>query len=606
MLTALILAGLLQADPGRAGPVWQQPGPRAHPGFVAALPVANAAVPGKSLPAQEATPDSADLRDRAKDAQASFERRRRRRAPLTWSGSNGDCDAIVGRMCMRFEGDDDDDPKPEKPDVADAREELIAELAEVSALIPGDRWVRGQHVWYLIEAGRPDEAVSLSRRCPVGAGWWCHGLLGLALHADGRIPESLAAFERALAEMPEEDAEDWHSIEKLLDRDGRKWLERRADEGDEAEATDLFWRLSEPLFLTEGNERRTEHYARWMVSHIRDRARNGYGVRWGNDLRELLVRYGWEIGWERSWPRPGARESEHMLGHQHPDAVQFVPPGDVLEAPEAVHPGEWVLDVKVPQATYAPGTVPAVDSLRAVSARFPREGHIKVVVGFDAEWGDSLVGPRETGVFAMPLDAASDSLVHARAQGPPGSYLAEVPFGHAVISAEVLVPEAEQGARARFGVDASRPVPGIPTVSDLLLVESSGPLPASLEEALADTGPVLDVESGGRVRALWEVSGLGQRPESLAYSFEFERTDGGFFRRAGQWLRIVGRDEAQLLSWTEGVEASRSMVFRALDLDLPELDEGEYLLRLNLQMTGRADMHIERRFRVVSQHSASR
>ena len=540
-------------------------------------------------------PDSSDLRKEARDAQRRFEHRRSRWASVTLSGSGGECDEIVGRMCMRF-GDSGWRPKPEPERVVEERDRLLGVLDSVLAGIPGDPWVRGQLLWYLVEAERVQDAADVAGACPAAVGWWCPAFRGFVLHVEGRFPEAEAAFDTVLATLPDEDRERWTDIEDLLDREARGWLNDADDRGDAPDAlVERFWTLSDPFLMVDGNERRTEHYARWVLAHLREDARNGYGVSWGDDLRELLVRYGWEIGWERTRPHVGRMEYS-TIGHQHPDAVQFTPPGEVLPEPARVAPGEWTPEGRRPKTTYAPSYAPAVDTLSAVVARFPREAGVRIVVGMDPAWGDTLDGPREEGVYLGRLDDTPDRRPAVR-RDAPGTWDVLVPSGEWMVSAEIIHAEAERAARARFGTHAELPLPGVPTLSDLLLLERVGPLPASLDAALDAAAPLRSTAPTARIRAVWEVGGLSSEPQTLAYSVELERLDGSFFRRAAQALRIVGADDEQLLSWTEA-SSGDERVFRAIDIDVPELDEGEYRLALTLRLEGRSDMRITQTFRV--------
>lgn len=551
------------------------------------------------LPSQE-RPDSSDLRKEARDAQNRFERRRSRLAHQTWGGSWGDCDEQVGRFCMRFtEGSWE--PKPEVPEVVEERDRLIDTLVRVSTAIPGDPWVRGQLIWYLAESERPEEASLVAAACPTHLGWWCHAFKGFASHVEADYPTSERHFETAIAMADEEDRQEWTSVRDLLDRDGRKWLERQEEEGlDGPDALERFWLLSDPFYMVPGNERRTEHYARWLVARLREKARNAYGVSWGDDLRELLVRYGWEVGWERVRPRVGLLESVSMIGHQHPEAVQFVPDGEMLSSPESVAPGDWALESKRPQSTYAPAFALGVDTLPALYARFPRGDSTLLVVAYDRSWGDTLDGAREEGVFAARLDSEQDlgAFPSGREGGSPGTWIVSLPDGIWAVSAETLIREADRGARARFGVEITGGLPGVPTISDLLLFDLAGAIPNSLDEALATSQPLVHVVSESRIRAVWEVSGLGNKATALSYALEMERLDSGFFTRAARALRIVGEEEGELLTWTEAAGPDEDRVFRSIDLDLPPLDPGDYRLVLRLQLPGRTDMLVERHFRV--------
>ncbi len=99
----------------------------------------------------------------ARRAQGDFESLRRRLLPhATLVGATG-CDAVVGRYC--FLQQVASDPPQEALEVVAARARLLTILDSLGAMIPGDRWILGQRVRYLIEAGRPQAADSLGVAC---------------------------------------------------------------------------------------------------------------------------------------------------------------------------------------------------------------------------------------------------------------------------------------------------------------------------------------------------------------------------------------------------------------------------------------------------------
>jgi hypothetical protein len=97
----------------------------------------------------------------ARRAQGDFESLRRRLLPhATLVGATG-CDAVVGRYC--FLQQVASDPPQEALEVVAARARLLTILDSLGAMIPGDRWILGQRVRYLIEAGRKRRTALVSR-----------------------------------------------------------------------------------------------------------------------------------------------------------------------------------------------------------------------------------------------------------------------------------------------------------------------------------------------------------------------------------------------------------------------------------------------------------
>lgn len=208
--------------------------------------------------------DSSDALSVARSAQARFERRRVRLLPTSYEGFGGSCDEVVGRICVTF-GEGEWYPQPEDPEIVMARRALLAELDSLQVLLPGDRWILGQRVWYRAEGDDWGRALTAAAGCGLAQDerWWCHALEGFALHGLGRYQRAERAFEIALARMEPERARRWSVPRWSVDGDARELLEAEAvDEGEERPLLHRLWALADPLYLVPGNDRRTAHLAR--------------------------------------------------------------------------------------------------------------------------------------------------------------------------------------------------------------------------------------------------------------------------------------------------------------------------------------------------------
>ena len=208
---------------------------------------------------QQTQPDSTTVLDQAQDAQRRFERVRVRHLPWQWGGGSGPCDERVGRMCWRHDDPEDDWVKPEDPEpLVRARGDLIQALAGFGRLFPGDRWILAQRVWYLGEADRWDEAITLTTECPGNDPPWCAALSGLALHESGRYVEAAVAFENANGIVDQMGGDERVALRAVLDGDGRDLVDAESTSTLSGLRPDsLMWLLADPMYSVPGNDRRT-------------------------------------------------------------------------------------------------------------------------------------------------------------------------------------------------------------------------------------------------------------------------------------------------------------------------------------------------------------
>lgn len=600
---------------------------RIHPGQSMRFPRLLAAVLAVTAPAGlaaqvavtgsdtlEIVADPGDVLGAARSRQAAFERARERHLPRTLGSHGGPCDEVVGRLCSWY-GEGEWYPTPEPEELRKLRADLVADLDSLQGLIPSDSWVLGQRVWYRADGGDWSGALDAAHGCGAVPSWWCAALEGFALHGLHRFPEAAAAFEHALSGMDPELALEWRVPDRAVDSDGRAILAAAVTAADETlqSILDRLWWLSDPLYLVEGNDRMTAHYARWTVATLKDGARNPYRLSWGRDLEELTVRHGWEIGWERSWAStPGSRSD--ITGHKDPEGRDYLPSGRALADPTTASASDLVADRRRPRSLYAPSYAPVLLPMDGQLALFPRSDRIAIVAThflpvdttYHAEhdhprpWmdaGDQVGLADRIGLFAVPVDRGTRA-AEQRLGSTEGALMVEVPAGAWVVSAESWSPERRRAGRLRIGFDRA-PVPlDVATLSDLLLLSPTAVAPSSLDEALPHALGVPEIDAGQGLAIAWEVAGLGLRPETLQFAVAVERVDRGLLRRIGEVLRLATQPVSVALSWEEPGPDRPAQHFRHLDLALPPLDPGAYVVTLTLRTAGRGDVVSRRTFRV--------
>lgn len=575
---------------------------------------------------QQAEQDSSSLRGLARDAQSSFERRRIRRIPRTFGFGSAGCDERVGRICW-IHGEGDWKLEPDSEPLRNARYDLIDVLERVGEAIPGDSWVMGQRVRYLAEAGRWEGALATTEGCRLVEQWWCHALRGFVLHGFDRFAEAEIAFDLALAEMESDRREDWEDLDLLADGRARDRLNDAAREGPDQEARlrRFFWALSDPLFLREGNDRRSEHFSRWVMAHIQERARTPWDFPWSGDLEELTIRYGWERGWERNDPPAGnlaARAS--VIGHMLPHGRQFTPPGEVIERFFEPEPREWDLEEEAPSNAYTPTFADHVlpgmgqlamlrrgDSIVLLGATLLPEapqGHDPAATESeeDAPIGDVAWAPPERAVPApemglILLDREGTVRREARIEGQSrGSVVLAAPAGSYLVSLESWDPGLGRAGRIRLGLRADTVPEGVATVSDLILLDRAAEAPVTVPDLVRSMRPHTDLAHNDTIRVAWELGGIGSEGGEVTFELSLLRESGGFFSRVGGWFGGSDDDEPLQLSWSEFIDPGLGPRLRSVNVDLPELDGGDYVLRLGIVLVGREELVINRAVRIVN------
>lgn len=552
---------------------------------------------------QDRPADPRKLLDEMHELQREFEQFRERRTPVEKeSRPNGVCDERIGRICIWFGGDDEEDFPGELREVGQARVQLIRALTDAFEQLP-DPWLIGQRVHYLVENRNVEEAHRVATACGIEEVWWCRALDGYTLHVWTRYVDAEAAFREALAAMPDSLRTEWMTPRYILTRDAVKEFE--ALDPDERERRfELFWRLSDPLFLFEGNDRLTDHFARWVVAMNRRDAADPLGLEWKEDLEETLVRYGRNTGYGRTQDPTrmfsgGPLDTRRMVGHHHPKSRGYLFPEEFLQSPSDIPPESWITAPREARTWYAPPYAPDIRGLETQVGRFRRDDDMLVVGayrptlpdeaddgGVVSAWGPEggIENPPYAALFLIPVDG--EEPVFTRGDDPEGVLSIETRPGRYVSGLEVIDPQDRRGWRARQGIVQLPLTPGVVDVSDLMILKAGAPLPESLEDALPNLRPGVRVKRGERFPVVWETYGL-RILEPVRVTIGFSKGRPGFLARVGDFLGVIDPDESIDITFDDtGPEVVQS-VFRSVELELPDLDPGEYTLHLRLDLPGR-------------------
>jgi hypothetical protein len=532
--------------------------------------------------------ESTATRRSAERAARTFEQRRLRLLPDVPSSGSGPGDVIIGRYRYTAGEADKLTPPPAEPAViAKERWSLLKTLDSASRAMPCDEWVRGRLVWYSIEAGDTAAAVAAARRCRDDElPWWCDALLGLALHASHDFVMAERAFDRAVAAMPDSTRCRWTDASPLLDGEAQK-LVRRTPCEHRASLDQRLWWLADPLHSVEGNELRSEHFARRTFTVLHDRWRASHPLGWGADMREIVLRYAWPVAWsrdrtsERSPTQSGF--SMALTGHEPNPAYDFFPDAQALEAPYQASDANWRLKRSRAQSHYAHPFAAPIRPLPHQIAQFRRGDSLLIVAGWDAS--DDTLFNRGSGSVAMVVsrdDGQVRFMERSDSAAANGVLVVAVPDDDYVASLELFARDSRAVARTRAGLRAPSVTSGV-ALSDILLLEPGEP-PRSFEEALRRLLPDGELGADRRVTLYWEVYGIGtaDRPR---VTVSVSRMRASRTRRLAEKLGLRDEPQTAQIQWETDAPVARSAA-GSVTLDLRDRPAGTWRVSITVTEGG--------------------
>jgi hypothetical protein len=540
--------------------------------------------------------DSLAVLKSARRAREAFEATRRASLPERPGGWSGVCGHRIGRMCYWYDGGVDSAPT-EPPRIRQARARLLAALDGAGAALPGDEWIAGQRVRYLLEDSQPRLAAQVADQCRAVA-WWCEALDGLVRHVERDFVGADSLFAAALADMPEDERCRWNDISSLLEGElaGRY---RHLDCAGRAALEARWWWLAQPLYSLPGNDRRTEHFARRAMVRIEQDRRTPFGIYWDDDLRDVLLRYGWPTFWTRDPPTSPLIQSEpHVTGHDASPAFHFAPGARALDEPGNAKPEDWSLDVQQAPERYAPAYAKAFTYLDHQEAVFRRADSCIIVAAYDLS-SDTLFA-RHAVSGALALAADERTLTLSRDSGVVSgarALVATVRCGPLVMSLEAVAPGERHVARARYGVTPVRRSPYHAAISDLLLFDPPDSLPATLDAVVPYAYGSEQIPADRKLGVFWELYGVDPASGAVAVSLTMARQGTGWLRRAVESLGLAGPRRDVRLEWQE-VPATMSIAPRTLAIDLSGLAPGRYLLEVAVTPAGAETVTAQREIRI--------
>lgn len=546
----------------------------------------------------------------AHHAQAEFETYRVMHLPVARASAPSNCDERVGNWCYWY----DERPGPkEPPEIAVARGKLVEQLAAFAKEIPDDRWIAAQRVRYLSESERYPEALTAAKECQTG-GWWCDILLGFSYHMLGEDARSDSVYAVALDHMLPRDRCQWRDFSMLLDDDARQQYHRLAC-GDprRKEFEDRVFAFARTLYGRPGNDTRTEWYARMTMTLMMQDAATPHQNGFGDDERELLMRFGWARSWARSPNRGGgfrggfggrqAPQGQPTFDVQSGEAVpayRMIPAGFVLNNPSLSDSTAWRLHLPPVMGRYAPPYAKSLVILEHQKAVFKRGDSALVVFSYDAGSAKELAGAKlNAALVVTPNSAARDYIARIKDAPQRAVLTVKAPWGPLLMSGEVTAPEKNAVARARYGANPPFAVGTRVTLSDLLFFKPYGTVPETAEEAAPHAHPTERLRADEKLGVFWEAYGTDPEGEQMTISLTVvkEVEESGFFRRQAKALKLVREATPVSVSVQDMSARGSTTSARSIDLDIHTLTKGAYIVQLEVTVAGqyvvRADHRIE-------------
>ena len=506
--------------------------------------------------------------------------------------------------------------------VQQARARLIASLHALDERKPGDAWITGQRVRFLVDQGSAMAAVEVARKCSADR-VWCAQLLGFALHAAGDYRGADSAFDAASAAMSPKERCKWISAELLLDDDGRSaYGHMSCDE--RIAANTLIWWMSRPLFSDSTEDRRSEDYARKVLVQLHSALpwderydwRKAYG---GQAVSEMMVRYGWpafsayggdyEEMSHASWMT--FYDSTRTATAEYPqDRVHLMPQWNAVADPFRASANAWQLNMPPlsnndepaaqwwPNEHYAPGRG-GIAQLRDQTVMLRRDDDLVLATASELRFAGRAINT-DTAAAVLIRTTSPDDIkrLQRRAVRNATSLVltARIPASPAVVGTEVLAPRGELSLRTRFGIIPPAPLSGLKSgetaISDPVLIsapESSNGPDVALSQMLGST-----VVRTHKIGVYWETYGYAAG-DSVDVAVIISRHEPlSKLRRLGMKLRVAHDINGSVaVRWTEPRVGHDSWTIpsrvpiqaRAVGLDLSRLEPGHYTVQV---LAGRA------------------
>ena len=525
----------------------------------------------------------------ARQAQSEFERARREGLGFSSGGATSEPDVQFGSI-FYWNNNNDVPPRPERPEIAQARRKLLQSLREAAQQAPADDWIVGQRVKYAIEQKDFADANAAVGGCKATA-WWCAALTGLVKHSQNDAPGAERAFNTALTSMGEPQRCEWQNIAPWMRKaDSLAYLAKSCADR-LAYNTRLFW-LGKPFAHLDGNDLRNELFARRTFNLIEASSATVYGP-WKPEFGDTQFRYGWPVAWSTQNTIVSRRGDmvSNTIGHEPTPSHDFMPSDNALKQPFLATPADYPFNARYAQMRYAPRY--ATGGFQDLGGQFVRflRGDSTLLVGAYVLEGKARYERGKTRAALVLERGPGLRVSRIVKEGMPlrGAVVTNAGvFRDTVLaSLEVLSDTRKFAGRVRTGV---APIEKDAMLSDLLLLAvrvadaATAGLAgiATLDSVLPSALGGTDIGDGQSFGVFWEY--YGGPGATVTISITPLDTASGF-RRLGSLFRGGGRDGGASLRIPDPAQPDGGPG-RRLTLTMPEAKPGRYRLAVDVTSPG--------------------
>jgi hypothetical protein len=475
------------------------------------------------------------------------------------------------------------------------RNALLADFARAQAFAPTDGWFLGQLVFLNVQTGQSGRAQQLLQTCHADK-WWCLALKGYVLQHDSWYASADSAFTEALAAMPPDLNCKWRDISLLLD-DASEPAYHALDCNARRAVEDRVWWLADPLYLVEGNDRRTDHYSRRVLdslvsgsytafafpalsspddqlAYLKKNAANVRSKTWNHDLSDMLIQYGMPSHWI----------STPDWAHFTTPSYHFIPSAAALQPGAEITPADWALAIPLDKTRerYAPPYGHIAQLTQYQIAQFRRGD--SMLVAFALDVAAEPIHEAAPFVAASVLSAGPASIQMSVGRGATDkiTLLQRTPRSPMLFGVEVASRDLQVAGRLRVTLDTARTLG--PALSDLLLFTPAPTPPKNLDQALVQMRGASHVIRTEPLGVYWEMYGF-QPGAEVTYTISVTpvRVESGFMTRVARALRLGSKPGIVLVRWHEPSATVGEGAGHSIAVDMRTLSPGTYLLEMTCE-----------------------